>query len=154
MDLPEVDENRVGAHGGSQGGGLTVACAALEPRIALAAPVYPFLGDYKRIWDMDLDVAAYHDLRDFFRWYDPLHEKETAYFTKLGYTDIQFLAPRIKAKVEMFTGLLDDIVPPSTQFAVYNRMNCEKNVHIFPDFGHETLHTGGDMVYQIMLELA
>ena len=33
MDMPEVDENRVGAMGGSQGGGLTLACAALEPRI-------------------------------------------------------------------------------------------------------------------------
>jgi cephalosporin-C deacetylase len=41
MDMPEVDENRVGAMGGSQGGGLTLACAALEPRIKKAAPVYP-----------------------------------------------------------------------------------------------------------------
>ena len=29
MDMPEVDETRVGATGGSQGGGLTLACAAL-----------------------------------------------------------------------------------------------------------------------------
>ncbi|MBN1348700.1 alpha/beta fold hydrolase, partial [candidate division KSB1 bacterium] len=43
MQMPDVDENRVGATGGSQGGGLTLACAALEPRIKLAAPVFPFL---------------------------------------------------------------------------------------------------------------
>ena len=42
MDMPEVDENRVGALGASQGGGLTLACAALEPRIKRLAPVYPF----------------------------------------------------------------------------------------------------------------
>ncbi len=33
MEMPEVDPQRVGATGGSQGGALTVACAALEPRI-------------------------------------------------------------------------------------------------------------------------
>src|SRR3569833_11627 len=33
MAMPEVDPDRVGATGGSQGGGLTLACAALEPRI-------------------------------------------------------------------------------------------------------------------------
>ncbi|MBN1937482.1 MAG: acetylxylan esterase, partial [Anaerolineae bacterium] len=39
MEMPDVDPTRVGATGGSQGGGLTVACAALEPRIKRAAPV-------------------------------------------------------------------------------------------------------------------
>ena len=37
MEMPEVDAGRVGATGGSQGGALTLACAALEPRIKLAA---------------------------------------------------------------------------------------------------------------------
>ncbi|MEJ2735508.1 MAG: acetylxylan esterase, partial [Anaerolineae bacterium] len=59
MEMPDVDESRVGATGGSQGGGLTLACAALEPRIKRAAPVFPFLCDYKRVWELDLDVDAY-----------------------------------------------------------------------------------------------
>src|SRR5690606_28870023 len=42
----DVDPARVHAHGGSQGGALTIACAALEPRIRKAAPVFPFLCDY------------------------------------------------------------------------------------------------------------
>ena len=45
MAMPDVDEDRVGAMGGSQGGGLTLACAALESRIKRAAPLYPFLCD-------------------------------------------------------------------------------------------------------------
>lgn len=49
MAMPEVDEKRVGAHGGSQGGALTLACAALTPTLNRAAPVYPFLCDYKRV---------------------------------------------------------------------------------------------------------
>ncbi len=51
MAMPDVDETRVGATGGSQGGGLTLACAALEPRIWRAAPVFPFLCDYQRVWN-------------------------------------------------------------------------------------------------------
>ena len=48
MDMEDIDETRVGAFGGSQGGALTLACAALEPRIKRAAPQYTFLSDYKR----------------------------------------------------------------------------------------------------------
>src|SRR5206468_10960218 len=83
--------NRVGATGGSQGGGLTLACAALEPRIKRAAPVYPFLCDYQRVWEMDLAVGAYEELKQYFRLFDPLHEREKEIFTRLGYIDNQHL---------------------------------------------------------------
>src|SRR5690606_27487397 len=56
MGFDEVDATRVGAFGGSQGGALTLACAALEPRIRRAAPTFPFLCDYQRVWEMDLTV--------------------------------------------------------------------------------------------------
>ena len=46
MDMPEVDETRVGVTGWSQGGALTIACSALVPEIKRLAPVYPFLSDY------------------------------------------------------------------------------------------------------------
>ena len=153
MEMECVDEERVGAYGGSQGGALTIACAALEPRIKKAAPCYPFLTDYKRTWDMDLDKDAYEDLRIFFRKFDPMHEKEEFYFTKLGYIDLQFLAPRIKADLIMFTGLLDNICPPSTQFAAYNKMTCKKEVKIFPDFGHESVGVHNDLTYEFLMEL-
>src|SRR5205807_4691104 len=101
MGFPEVDPDRVGATGGSQGGGLTLACAALEPRIKRAAPVFPFLSDFRRIWEMDLATQAYEELRLFFRYFDPLHEREDEYFTRLGYIDNQHLAHRIRAEVLM-----------------------------------------------------
>jgi len=43
--------------------------------------------------------------------------------------------PRVKAKVLMGTGLMDSICPPSTQFAAYNKINSEKMLKIYPDFG-------------------
>lgn len=139
MDMEEVDETKVAAMGGSQGGALTIACAALEPRISRAASMFPFLCDYKRVWDMDLDAGAYEDLRLYFRKYDPLHKREDEIFETLGYIDLQNIAKRITAKVKMGTGLIDTICPPSSQFAAYNKITSEKDVDIYPDFGHEAL---------------
>ncbi len=153
MDMPLVDANRVGASGGSQGGALTVACIALEPRVRRAAPVFPFLADYRRVWEMDLAKDAYAELKEYFRHYDPLHQREAALFEKLGYIDIQHLAPRIKAEVLWAVGLMDTVCPPSTQFAVYNKIASPKSLLIYPDFGHEGLPGLNDKIYPFFMEL-
>ncbi len=153
MAMDCIDEERVGAFGGSQGGALTIACAALEPKIKRLAPVYPFLCDYKRVWEMDLAINAYAELKSYFRSFDPLHRREEDIFTKLGYIDLQYLAPRIQGEVLMGTGLMDTICPPSTQFAAYNKMSCKKDVRIFPDYGHEWLPGFDDMTFEFMLGL-
>jgi cephalosporin-C deacetylase len=150
MSFPEVDPTRVGATGGSQGGGLTLAFAALEPRIKLAASVFPFLCDYRRTWEMDLAKDAYEELRTYFRLFDPLHARETEVFEKLGYVDCQHLAHRIRAEVLMFTGMMDTICPPSTQFAAYNKIKSKKDLVIYPDFGHEGLPGSGDRIFNFM----
>jgi len=150
MNLPEVDAARVGVTGLSQGGALTVACGALEPRLKLLAPIYPFLSDYKRVWEMDLATQAYEEIRTFFRQFDPQHTREQEIFTTLGYIDIQNLAQRIKSKVLWGIGLMDTICPPSTQFAAYNRITTEKRLEVYPDFGHESLPGLNDKILQFM----
>lgn len=153
MGMPEVDATRVGVTGGSQGGGLTLACAALAPRVALAAPVFPFLCDYKRVWEIDQARDAYAELQDYFRRFDPLHVREDEVFRKLGYIDAQHLAPRIRAKVLMAVGLMDTVCPPSTQFAAYNRIPTEKSLRLYPDFGHEGLPGHSDAVFRFLSAL-
>ncbi|MEZ4708536.1 MAG: alpha/beta fold hydrolase [Caldilineaceae bacterium] len=153
MDMPEVDATRVGAMGGSQGGGLTLACAALEPRIQRAAPVFPFLSDYQRVWEMDQAKDAYMELHEWFRRFDPLHEREEELFTQLGYIDVQHLAPRIQANVQMAVGLMDTVCPPSTQFAAYNKITSSKNLRIYHDYRHENLPGNSDATFQFMLGL-
>ena len=150
MALPEVDAGRVGCFGLSQGGALSLACAALESRIRRTAPVYPFLCDYQRVWELDFAKDAYEELRLFFRFHDPRHERVKEIFTKLGYIDVQHLAPRIKADVLMFTGLMDTICPPSSQFAAYNKISAKKDVVIYPDFAHEALPGQIDRTFNFM----
>jgi cephalosporin-C deacetylase len=153
MEMPDVDVQRVGATGSSQGGALTVACAALEPRIKRAAPVYPFLSDYKRVWEMDQAKEAYLELKDFFRLYDPVHVREQAVFEALGHIDIQFLADRIQAEVLWGICLSDTVCPPSTQFAVYNKITSPKTMVVFPDFGHEWIPGYQDQIFQFLMGL-
>lgn len=151
MAMDDVDETRVGATGGSQGGGLTLACAALTPTLNRAAPMMPFLCDYRRVWEMDLDVDAYSEIREFFRHTDPRHEREEEFFTKLGYIDNQHMAHRIRAEVKMFTGLIDTICPPSSQFAAYNKIIAPKSVVLYPDFAHEGYPDADDLCMAFML---
>ena len=152
MNMDFVDESRIYAFGGSQGGGLALACAALEPKVAKISVQYPFLCDYKRVWEMNLAKDAYAEIRLYFRQYDPAHKREDEIFTKLGYIDVQHLAPRIKAETQMMTGLMDDICPPSTQYAAYNKLNCKKSHLLYPDFGHEEITTARDTAFMFLLE--
>ena len=153
MGLPGVDPTRVGATGGSQGGALTIACASLVPELKLAAPNFPFLSDYKRVWQMDQAENAYAEIREYLRWRDPTHANIDQFWNTLGYIDIQNLAPRIKSDIYMAVGLMDKICPPSTQFAAYNKITSSKRLEIYPDFGHENLKGHDDRIFQYLLNL-
>jgi cephalosporin-C deacetylase len=150
MNMAEVDQTRLAAIGGSQGGGLALACAALEPRIKLAAVLYPFLSDYQRVWEIDLATDAYAELQEYFRRFDPLHEREAQIFEKLGYIDVQHLGPRIRAEILWGACLMDTVCPPSTQFAAYNKIEARKKMLIYPDYGHEIPPGYQDKVFQFL----
>jgi cephalosporin-C deacetylase len=153
MGIDGVDPDRVGVTGYSQGGGLTLACAALEPRVKIAAPVYPFLCDYRRAWELDLEAAPYDEITEYFRKRDPMHRREDEVFTRLGYVDVQHLAPRVRANTVLTVSLNDRVCPPSTQFAAYNKLTCEKSYRLYPDFAHEKLPGTDDAIYSLLSTL-
>jgi cephalosporin-C deacetylase len=151
MALPEIDAGRVSVMGGSQGGALALACASFVPEVEKAVVRYPFLSDYRRVWEMDLDEESYRELRDYFRMYDPLHEREEEIFTRLGYIDVHHLAPRIRAKVLFGCGGMDTVCPPSTQFAAFNAIRSEKKLRYYPDFTHEELEGFDDEAFDFLV---
>ena len=150
MELPGVDSERVGVQGKSQGGGLALACVALEPRVRAVVSVYPFLCDYRRVWEMDLATDAYEELTGWLRRFDPRHERIEEFFTTLGYIDVQHLAPRIRGDVLLVTALADQVCPPSTQFAAYNKIIAPKQAIAYPDFGHENLPEVNDLIKRFL----
>lgn len=84
MAMEEVDPSRVAVNGVSQEGGLSLACAALVPEIRTALVRYPFLCDYKRVWQMGMDVDAYSGIRSYFRFYDPAMSGRTRFSAPWG----------------------------------------------------------------------
>jgi len=102
---------------------------------------------------MDLALHAYEELKTYFRSFDPRHEREDEVFTRLGYIDCQHLASRIRGEVLMSIGLMDEICPPSTQFAAFNKITSPKEAVIFPDFAHEGYPGFADSVFQFMARL-
>jgi len=132
---PEVDAGRIGVMGMSQGGGLTLATAALDERPVLAMPEMPYLCHYKRAVNVAmrppyLEIAAY--LR---AWPD----REEQVWRTLSYFDNLNLAGRIRCPVLMDVGLQDDICPPSSVYAVYNKIAAPKEMKVFPYHNHEVV---------------
>ncbi|MHB8062943.1 MAG: acetylxylan esterase [Ruminiclostridium sp.] len=146
MGFTEVDASYVCSTGQSQGGALALVCAALEPRIKKIAPIHPYLSDFKRYWYLD----AQDEIKEYFRFFDPMHRKEEEVFMKLGYIDIQNLMKRIKGEVLMTTGLLDNVSPPSTQFAAYNKIAAPKRMILYHDYAHEFYPEMNDQIYKFI----
>ena len=147
-----IDENNIFATGASQGGALTVACASLVPDLKGIAPVYPFLCDFRGIYQNNFNCDSYEEFTWFFRQRDPMHLKEDEFFERLGYIDLKNHTKNIKCNVLWTTALKDNVCPPFSQMAAYNKITSEKNVVYFPEFGHEGLNYSGDVILQYFLK--
>ncbi|MDR1705744.1 MAG: acetylxylan esterase [Clostridiales bacterium] len=148
MGMDFTDEQRICAYGGSQGGALTLACAALVPAVSQLAPMYPFLCDYKRVMELNLPTEAYKELKSYFRMFDPMGERAEETYNTLGYIDIVNFAGRIKGETLLAVTLDDDVCPPSTVYAAYNNIVSKKDIRVYQHHGHEHLPCFMDEVLQ------
>lgn len=147
-----VDEQRLYTYGASQGGALALVTAALHPAIKKVFSIYPFLSDFKRVLELGNHSEAYDELFRYFKFSDPYHATEESFLATLSYIDVKNFAHRIACPVYMLTGMDDEVCPPSTQFAIYNRLPGEKEHYILPEYGHEALNVGvNDLVYDRLL---
>jgi cephalosporin-C deacetylase len=116
--LPGLDPDRVIVAGGSQGGGLTLAVAALAAgRVAAALPDVPFLCHFRRAADISGE-GPYVELTKYLRWHSRDRVQRT--FETLAYFDGVHFAQRATAPVLFSVGLMDPVCPPSTVYAAVN----------------------------------
>ena len=134
LTRPEIDAARIGVHGGSQGGALSLVTAALRPDVvrcgALAAP---YLTGF-------MDAAAlthsypYEEMNEYFRTYP---ERIDQVREVVSYFDCLNFAPKITAPLLVYIGLADDICPPETAFNLRERLTCDVTFHAHAGCGHE-----------------
>ena len=128
-----VDEYRIILTGISQGGGLTIAAAALDGRVAAAMPDVPFLCHFSRAATIT-DSSPYKEIGVYCHTH---RESEEQVFEVLNYFDGIHFAKRASMPALFSTALMDDICPPSTVFAAYNAWKGEKRIKTWTFNGHE-----------------
>ena len=140
------DVSRVYVNGASQGGGVGLATCALNPDLVTRAGIlYPFLSDYREVWELGQDQIAYEGLRYYSRWFDADGSRADQKFRQLGYVDTLGFAHMVRCPVLFGSGLSDDVCPLPTQFAVYNALGTQNKRHLlYPDFGHEEIQAFDD----------
>jgi dienelactone hydrolase/membrane-bound inhibitor of C-type lysozyme len=136
---PEVDTTKVFAEGASQGGALTYAIAALDQRIAAAAPTIPFLSDFPMYYKIKENVNYIDEwpmnlLNIYMKKYS-LSLATT--LQNWSYFDIKNLAGKIKCPVLTGSGLQDPTCPPALGMADYNNLQCTKEHFMYESYGHD-----------------
>lgn len=144
---PEVDANRIGVFGGSQGGAMSLAVAALSDRPAVAMPMVPYLCNYPDAVKM-ARANQYGELNNYFIRYP---EREEGAMRTLSYFDNLNLAQWVTCPTLVSVGLRDTVCPPSTVFSTYNHLACEKEIAIYPYDGHGG---GGDAHKELVVKWA
>ena len=130
---PLVDAERIAVTGASQGGGITIAVAGLEPSVKVFMPSVPYLCHYRRALEIT-NAAPYSEIADYCKIH---RDKVETVFKTLSYFDGLNFAARAAGRALFSVGLMDDVCPPSTVFAAYNHVRGEKDIRIYPYNQHE-----------------
>ncbi|WP_076465704.1 acetylxylan esterase [Actinomyces mediterranea] len=114
--LPQVDADKIIVTGGSQGGAMTIAAAALNPRVIGAMPDVPFMNHFRR--SVGLTEGTPYD--EIVRYLAVFRDRCDTVFHTLSYFDGVLLGRRADVPALFSTALLDTVCPPSSVFAARN----------------------------------
>lgn len=127
-----VDTNRIYIEGGSQGGALGIATAALDKRVRALTIQVPLYSDIRDTYDIS---ATYKEQVFPFRMFRIYHDTHPGYtwdmfYKVFDYYDPQNFAPLVKCPVLMGIGLLDLYCPPRSSMSMYNHLGASKKEYI------------------------
>ena len=130
LGLPQADTARYAVEGGSQGGGLAIIAAALDPRVKAIASAYPAMADH--FGYLQGRAGGWpHIFADTTTMRAKPEKMET-----LRYYDVVNFARRVRVPGIYGWGYNDTTVPPTSVFAAYNVITAPKESVIVPETGH------------------
>jgi cephalosporin-C deacetylase len=130
---PELRHDNIIAAGGSLGGFLAIATSSIDKRVNFCSAANPILSDIRNLaqevdWPF-IDIRKYVNTRPGLTFEKVLNN--------LDYFDGKNFASNLECPTLVGLGLVDNIAPPNTVYALYNGIRSPKHLMVFRDLGHE-----------------
>jgi cephalosporin-C deacetylase len=132
-ERPEVDTDRIVVAGHSQGGGITLAVAALADGVAAALPDVPFLCHFRRA----VEITALDPYAEVARYLAAHRDRVDQVFETLAHFDGAVLGKRATVPALFSVAMMDSICLPSTVFAAYHAYAGPKDIEVHEFNDHE-----------------
>ncbi len=127
-----VTSSEIFTVGGSQGGGLALAAAALNREAAGCISMAPFLCDFPGAVRPDA-IWPYDQVLEYLTKNPQDRERV---FQTLSYYDVANLGAWVKCPTLFFIGVQDKICPPETTIKAYHRIPGPKTLGVYAMVGH------------------
>ena len=132
----DIDKNKIGVFGTSQGGGLSLMIGAINPHIKGIVADVPAMCDH---------FAASQGRRA--GWPRLVNPRVPGSEITAKYYDVANFAKLITVPTWVIVGFEDDTCPPGSVYAAFNQIPAEKKVMIDePDKGHSNSSSYGNAV--------
>ncbi len=149
LTRPEVDPQRIGIQGGSQGGALTLLTAAMRPEVAAASAQAPYLAGMVDAIKLTHSYP-YEEINEYLR----LHPEHNAAVTEtLAYFDCINFVDRIQCPIIVNLGLCDNVCPPETGYAAFAQIgSADKKLYTYAGHGHDSNRYGHDIIVKAFFQ--
>ena len=134
-----IDRERIAIAGTSQGGGIALAVASLDPRLKAVVAHLPFLCDMRQ--GARIDGSLVKQLLDRAALNDEPHLRTLDYFDPLQ------LVPALRAPALVSSGGRDGVCPAPTIRSVFDRIPSVKSLFHDPELPHTTSATFYQMTW-------
>ncbi|MDB6025833.1 MAG: acetylxylan esterase [Verrucomicrobiales bacterium] len=125
----DLDHERIALVGTSQGGGISLAVAALDSRVKAVVAHVPFLCNFP--------LAARTTNSLVYKLLSQAKRNDEQALRTLSYFDPWQLVPQLRVPVLMSAGGKDTVCPMPTIESVYERLpGTNKSLNIYPDLAH------------------
>ena len=146
-----VDSNNIVTYGASQGGAFSIIFAALNKNVKKCISLYPFLSNFKAIYELDNRNNAYTEFTHHARWFNTKGSNTKDFLNNLYYIDTINFAKLLKCNVLFGISNLDVDCPKETQQNIFNNIKSNKKVIVYKKYYHENIPSFNDEVVNFLL---
>ena len=147
----DINKKEIVSFGASQGGAFSLIFSALNKNVTKCISLYPFLANFKNIYEKDNRKNAYGELTHHGRWFNTTGENTEKFLNNLYYLDTINFAKNLKCSVLFGIASLDEDCPKETQEKIYNEITSRKKTFIYKKYYHENIPNFNDEIVNFLL---